>query len=317
MPSEAIFFAQNIFGRKKFRSRIFFDNQLPNYKILYMGFRNLNAQNSLNFVGGRKFRVTTRYKILYMGFCKMNLQNAFGDDFFSSKQFHDDFFDIIAFGGAFDMLKLFLMMILSLIIVLSGCGHDDSPEIALEDIKIALDTRDDTKLANRVDLDEFFSKTYDVVTVELAKNYDSYQKKYPDDPYFQHDADFIANYNAEHKNLHLKFLRGVIEAYFAKISAPKVPEDNPTAYVANEFELLRQVTNITIKKTSIDGDFATVEAEISGDNSLRGRFIGKITFELVFHRDEKNIWHLDAIKNLDELTPVLVDKAELVWITFF
>lgn len=212
--------------------------------------------------------------------------------------------------------KIFLPLILSAVIFLTGCGQEDSPEIAINDIKIALDTRDSKKLAERVDLDEFFSETYDVVTVELAKNYDTYQKKYPDDPYFQHSAEFITNYNAEHKNLHLNFLRGVVEAYFAKIPAPEVPEDNPTAYVAGEFELLRRATNITIKKTAIDGDFATVEAEISGDTSLHGKFIGKMTFQLAFRRDDKNFWHFVGIKNLNELVPTLVDKAELVWITF-
>ena len=41
-----------------------------------------------------------------------------------------------------------------------------------------------------------------------------------------------------------------------------------------------------------------------------------MTFELGFTRDEKNRWHFDEIKNLDELMPALVDKAEVVWITF-
>ena len=50
---------------------------------------------------------------------------------------------------------------------------------------------------------------------------------------------------------------------------------------------------------------------------MRGKFIGQWTFKPAFSRDEENRRHFDAIENLDELTPALVDKAEIVWITFF
>ena len=214
------------------------------------------------------------------------------------------------------MRKFFVPLILSAVIFLTACGQEDTPEAALNEIQIALAERDSTKLAARADLDEFFSKTYDAATVELAKNYDAYQAKYPDDPYFQHSAEFLTDYNAEHKERHLNFLRGVKDSFFAKVPEPDAPEDNPTAYVANEFEKIRTATNATIKETRITDDKATIVLDVQGDNSLRGQFIGQLTFELAFHRDEKKRWHFDAIENLDELTPVLVDKAEVVWITF-
>lgn len=214
------------------------------------------------------------------------------------------------------MQKIFLPLILSAVIFLCGCGHEDTPESALNDIKIALETRDKEKISRRVDFDEFFSTTYDVVTDNLAQNHDFYQKKYPDDPYFQHNAGFLTNYNAEHKNLHLNFLRDVLDAYFDKIPAPNAPEDNPTAYVANEFEFLRRATDISIKKTVVIDDSAMIEAEISGDDSLRGNFFGKMTFNLEFRRDNENFWHFVGIKNLNELMPALVDRAEVVWINF-
>ena len=214
------------------------------------------------------------------------------------------------------MLKFFLPLILSAVIFLTGCGQEDSPEAALNEIKIALAERDSQKLSTRADLDKFFSTTYDATTIELAKNYDAYQEKYPDDPYFQHSAKFLTTYNAEHKALHLKFLDGVKKSFFAKMPEPDKPEDNPTAYVANEFEKIRQATDVTIKETRIDDDEATIVLDVQGDNSLRGRLIGQMTFELGFTRDEKNRWHFDEIKNLDELMPAFVDKAEVVWITF-
>ncbi|MBR1646078.1 MAG: hypothetical protein IJ685_04785 [Selenomonadaceae bacterium] len=214
-------------------------------------------------------------------------------------------------------LKIFAPLILSVIILLTGCGRHDSPEAALNEIKIALAERDEKKISARVDMDKFFSQTYDAATVELAKNYDAYKEKYPDDPYFQHSAEFLTEYNAEHKARHLKFLDGVKDSFFDKIPAPEVPEDNPTAYVADEFQKICDATTATVKETIFEGDKATVVLDVHGDNSLRGMFVGQWTFKLAFHRDEKNLWHFDGIANLDELTPALVDKAEIVWITFF
>ena len=214
-------------------------------------------------------------------------------------------------------MKKIPVLLLTAVIFLTGCAQEDTPEAALNEIQIALAERDSTKLTAHADLDEFFAETYDAATVELAKNYDAYQAKYPDDPYFQHSAEFLTSYNAEHRERHLNFLRGVKESYFARVPEPDAPEDNPTAYVANEFEKIRAATDAAIKETRVDGDKATVVLDVRGDNSLRGQFIGQLTFELAFHRDEQKRWHLDAIENLDELTPVLVDKAEVVWITFF
>ena len=210
--------------------------------------------------------------------------------------------------------KIFAIIILTAILF-AGCGKEDTPEVALNEIKIALADRDSKKLADRADLDEFFSKTYDAATVELAKNYDVYKEKYPDDPYFQHSAEFITNYNAEHKDLHLKFLRGVADSFFAKILEPTTPEENPTAYVANEFEKIRSATNAAVKEISINGNHAMITLDVTGDDSLRGKFIGQMTFKLAF-RKENERWHFDEIINLDELTPALVDKAELIWVNF-
>ena len=210
-------------------------------------------------------------------------------------------------------MKKFLMPLILAVIFLTGCGQEDSPEAALNEIKIALAERDSAKLSERVDLDKFFATTYDATTIELAKNYDAYKAKYPDDLYFQHSAEFLTEYNAENKNNHLKFLDEVQKSFFAKIPEPVTPEENPAAYVANEFEKIRRSTNATVKKIVADENSATIILEIAGDNSLRGQFIGEMTFELGFSKENER-WHFDEIKNLDELTPALVDKAEIVWI---
>ncbi|MBD3879163.1 MAG: hypothetical protein SR1Q5_05695 [Quinella sp. 1Q5] len=213
-------------------------------------------------------------------------------------------------------LKLLAPLIMSAVIFLTGCGQEDTPEAALNDIRLALDERDATKLSERVDLNKFFSTTYDATTLELAEHYETYRTKYPDDPYFQHSGEFITTYNTQHKRTHLKFLDDVRNSFFAKMPEPSTPEENPTAYVANEFEKIRQASDVTIKETRINDDEATIILDVQGDNSLRGQLIGQMTFELGFTRDDKNHWHFNKIKNLDELMPALVDKAEVVWITF-
>lgn len=215
-------------------------------------------------------------------------------------------------------MKKFLSVFLILFtFIISGCGKDDTAEIALSEMQTALAERNSEKLSERIDVEKFFAQTYDDVTVELVKNCEEYGKKYPDDPYFQHDAEFLTNYNTEHRELHLKFLQGVKDAYFAKLPEPETPEENPHAYVANEFEKILQSSNAEIKDTKVEGNHAVMTVEMQGDNSIRGSFIGNLTFKLGFDKNAKDKWHFTKIENLDELVPPLVDKAELIWITFF
>ena len=217
-------------------------------------------------------------------------------------------------------MKNFLMTILILsvsVIFFIGCGKEDLPEEVFAEMKTALQEKNFEKLSERVDIEKFFAQTYDDVTVELIKNCEEYGKKYPEDPYFQHNAEFLQKYNSVHRDLHLKFLADVKDAYFAKIPEPETPEKNPHAYIANEFEKILQASTAIIKDTKIEKNHATITVEMKGDSSIRGNFIGTLIFKLGFDKDEKNLWHFTKIENLDELTPTLVDKAEVIWITFF
>ncbi len=215
------------------------------------------------------------------------------------------------------LIKKFLLLA-AILILCAGCGEEkkDSPENALAEIQTALAERNFEKLSARVDSEKLFAQIYDDATLELAANYDYYKEKYPDDPYFQHDAEFLKKYNADFRDLHLKFANDVKAAYFAKMPAPAIPEENPQAYVANEFEELRRAVNTKIQSIVVDKDSAEMFLTLKGDSTLRGQFFGELTFKLGFIKDGEK-WHLDKIENLDELTPPLVDKAEVVWINFF
>ena len=98
---------------------------------------------------------------------------------------------------------------------------------------------------------------------------------------------------------------------------PTDPEENPHAYVANEFEKILQASTAAVKDTKVEGNHATLTVEMQGDDSIRGKFIGNIIFKIGFDKDANDKWHFTQIENLDEVVPTLVDKAEMIWITFF
>ena len=195
---------------------------------------------------------------------------------------------------------------------MTSCSND-SPEVAFNEIQNAINDRDFEKFSARVDTEKFIAQIYEDATVELAKNCTAFGEKYHKDPYFQHEGKFITEYNATHRDLHLNFARESMKAYFANFPEPEEPHDNPYAYVANEFNKLRVVSTATVDDVKINGNSATVTVKVEGDSSLRGMFIGVLTFKLGFEKIGDK-WTLTKIENIDELTPTLVDKAELIWI---
>ena len=218
------------------------------------------------------------------------------------------------------MKNIFAPILIALITIsffISGCGKEDSPETALAQIQSALAERDVDELTARVDMENFFAVTYDDLTLQLAANYEKYKEKYPKDPYFQHDAEFLKNYNAEHRERHLNFLNNVQDAYFSRMPEPDKPEKSPYAYIANEFEKVRRASKAKVINKKIEGNHATLTLDVQGDNSLRGQLVGHLVFELGFEKDDTGKWHFVKIENFDELIDELVDKAEFVWVTFF
>ena len=82
--------------------------------------------------------------------------------------------------------------------------------------------------------------------------------------------------------------------------------------------IMQSVSNDTMaialaKEGGISFIYGSQTVKVKGDNSLRGAFVGLIYFKLGFEKIDGK-WKLTAIKNIDELTPTFVDKAELIWI---
>ena len=211
-------------------------------------------------------------------------------------------------------MKFFYTTILILMtFLLSSCGTVDSPENSFQEIQDALNKRDFEKFSARVDTEKLFAQIYDDATIALAKDCEVYGKKYPRDPYFQRGGDFLKKYNIEHRELHLDFARKSMTAYFENLPEPDEPHDNPYAYVAHEFTQINLVSTAEVEDVEINGNSAEVTVNVKGDGSLRGIFVGFLTFKLGFEKINDK-WKLTKIENIEELTPTIVDKAELIWI---
>lgn len=216
------------------------------------------------------------------------------------------------------MKTLFAILLVFTAAIFAACGKDeDTPIDAITEIETALAERNTSQLSKRVDLEKFFTQIYRDGSVEIAKNYNYYKEKYPKDPYFQHDETYVAQYNEEFEERNLKFVADVIKAYFAKTPAPEAPAENPEAHVANEFEKIRQAVTAEIKSVTIDVDSAEMILNLNGDSSLIGQFVSDLDLKLGFYKDENGKWRLSEIKNIDVLTPLVVDKAEIIRVNFF
>jgi len=213
-------------------------------------------------------------------------------------------------------VKKFLLIFaaLTLGITGSGCGsEEDTPETALNDIKIAISNQDRQLLESRVDTDKFLNDLYSDITVEIADNISELHNRYPDDPYFWNTPEFIRKYNEDKRSFYMSFVNASVEAYFN----PDMKMDNFinifAIQCANEFKNLCAAMDTKLSPAKIQGNHAFIEFELNGDDTPYGKFVGNLNFRFGFDKDDKGRWHLVKIENLNELIFPLVDRAELVW----
>ena len=190
--------------------------------------------------------------------------------------------------------------------------EQDTPEIALKEIRAALAERDYEKFSSRVALSHFINTAYDDATEELASHCEEFHELYPHDLYFQFGSQNIRNYNEEFRETHLGFLDQFISAYFKNLKQPKKFEANPVTFAAAAFRKLHNAARSVAKETSVDGTQATMLVEITGGFLYR-RMIGTMDFRFAFERDEEGWWRLTKVENVDELTPPILDVAETFW----
>ncbi len=56
---------------------------------------------------------------------------------------------------------------------------------------------------------------------------------------------------------------------------------------------------------------------LNGDSTVIGQFVSDLDLKLGFIKDKNGNWHLNKIENIDVLTPLIVDKAEIIRENFF
>ncbi len=190
--------------------------------------------------------------------------------------------------------------------------YQDTPEIALKEIREAIAERDYEKFSSRVELSHFINRAYDEATEELAKNCEEFHELYPHDLYFQFGSQNIRNYNEEFRETHLGFLDQFIAAYFKNLKEPKKFEANPVSFAAGAFRKLHKAARSEIRETEVRDREATVLVRITGGFLYR-RVIGTMDFRFAFRQDEAGQWRLTEVKNVDELTPPILDVAETFW----
>ena len=211
-------------------------------------------------------------------------------------------------------MKKILLLIAALALgISSGCGKEDTPEDAMREIQTAIANQDRQALESRVDVDKFLNDLYSDITEQIADNIPKLHESYPDDPYFWNTPQFIRKYNEEHRIFYMSFVNAAVNAYFD----PNVKPDNFlntfSIQCANEFKNICNAIDTKTSKAAINGDQATIDFELQGDESLHGKFIGNLKFKFVFEKDDQSRWKLTKIDNLDELLMPIVDKAEIVW----
>ena len=197
--------------------------------------------------------------------------------------------------------------------ITGGCGKDDMPEDALRDIQTAIANQDRTLIESRVDVGKFLNTTYSDITTQIANNVTKLHENYPNDPYFWNSPQFILKYNEAHRAFYMSFINASVDAYFN----PDIKLDSFinifASQCAKEFKNLCTAMSTKVNKSKIEGNHATIDFEIAGDDSLYGKFIGNMTFKFGFEKDDSGRWRLIKIENLDELIYPLVDRAEIVW----
>lgn len=209
------------------------------------------------------------------------------------------------------MKKCLLLLMLALLI--SGCGEEpDTPEKALADIKQAIEQCDYDKFAARVDLKTLLEKAYDDSTMELSLRASEFRRRYPDDPFFQNDPDFIMTYIDLNRAEHMQFINAVVDKCFdLKAVPPPKFEDDVVGGTAAELRHYYATTDSTVRNVMSNETKAIVQLNVTFE-SLYAEGSYTLPLELEFEKSQE-LWRLTAIKNVDEIIKTLVDIAEKLW----
>ncbi|MBR1580307.1 MAG: hypothetical protein IJ668_07400 [Selenomonadaceae bacterium] len=179
----------------------------------------------------------------------------------------------------------------------------ETPSVAIEEIRSAINARDRDRLTERIDLKSFIDLGYDDAIDQLALNCDRFHQKYPDDLLFKFGATALRVYNAMFRSVHIGLITRVIQSYFEeKFDSPPPFSSDPIGCCSHHFD--RLVGAIRSEIVEEERDDVTVE--------LRAELIGtlRIRLETALVDGRRRVI---KIANADELVEPIVDIAERVW----
>ena len=190
-------------------------------------------------------------------------------------------------------------------------AEKDSPEYALKQAAMAVRQKDEILLTKFVNENAFFAVAYDDGATALAENIADLKRRYPDDPFFWHDTDFMKDYAAQHKTYAMSLIKGIRHAYFNDMP-PASLEENPALFLAEELRTFISESDGEIIDLKRQGDAARARVKITGSQSDYGRLTDGLVFEFSLRR-EKTGWQIEKIENADELLLPVTDSAEKFW----
>lgn len=214
-----------------------------------------------------------------------------------------------------------LCSLLFLVLCLTGCSSatkasEDviSPDTAIRELQQAVAERDWDKVSSCFDVDSFLADTYDRSARETAIVINELHQRYPEDPFFWHDTEFMQQYAKEHRDISLLFINRILGFYFSKTAPAAAYDDNPESWLSGELAKIHGACKAEILDINqTDATHATAILSLKGDGTPYGDLTDGIDLKLAMELKEDGKWKFTHIANIPELIFPVADKAEMFW----
>ena len=218
-------------------------------------------------------------------------------------------------------LTCLLCSFLFLVLCLTGCSSAPkaakdviSPEAAVKELQQAVTNRDWDRVSSYFDVEFFLADTYDNSAWEMSVVISQLHDRYPDDPFFWHDTEFMQQYALDHRDISLLFINRILGFYFSKAAPAANYDDNPESWLSGELAKIHSACSAEIQDIHMsDAHHAEVALSIKGDGSPYGNLADGITLKLAMEKQTDGTWKFTRITNIRELIFPVADKAEMFW----
>lgn len=206
-------------------------------------------------------------------------------------------------------------------ICLTGCSsapqastEGSSPEAAVKELQQAVIERDLSRISSCTDMEAFLADTYDNSAREMSSVIGELHQRYPDDPFFWHDTEFMQQYAKDHRDISLMFINKILGYYFSNTVPAATYDENPESWLSGELKKLHDACKAEIQDIHrADASHAEVALYLKGDGSPYGALTDGIVLKLSMEQQKDGTWKFIRIANIRELIFPVADKAEMFW----